>query len=127
MKLASAMVDRALDQFDAEALPDNHPAVSQLNEMFGDHTFFLDVSGLHILEPTAHSEAGAQTWQVVKRASWKDATPSSLMPRNPEPTNIVVTLPHNGPDGADRYHSQRILPHRTDCGDDAPAQSPRVV
>jgi hypothetical protein len=43
MKLASAMVDRALDQFDAEALPDDHPAVSQLNEMFGDHTFFLDV------------------------------------------------------------------------------------
>jgi hypothetical protein len=74
-EISSRNGDRTLDQFDAKALPDNHPAVPQLNELFGDHTFFLDVSGLHILEPTEHSEAGAQTWQVVKLASWKANRP----------------------------------------------------
>jgi hypothetical protein len=100
MKLASAMVDRTLEQFDAEVLPDNHPAVAQLNELFGDHTFFLDVSGLNIVEPTEHSKPSAQTWQVVKLASWKDATRTSLMPHNPEPTDIVIRVPSNGPDEA---------------------------
>jgi hypothetical protein len=100
MKLASAMVDRTLEQFDAEAIPENHPAVPQLNELFGDHTFFLDTSGLHIVEPTDHSEVGAQTWQVVKLASWRDAARTSLAPHSPEPTDIVITLPSNGPDKA---------------------------
>ena len=100
MKLNSAQVEQTLRQFAAQPIPDDHPLVPQLNELFGDHTFFLDASGLHILEPTEHSEAGAQTWQVVKLASWKDATRSSLIPHNPEPTDVVVTLPHNGPDEA---------------------------
>ena len=46
MKLDSTQLDRTLSQFDAEVLPDNHPAVRQLNDLFGDHTFFLDASGL---------------------------------------------------------------------------------
>ncbi len=98
MKLASAMVDRTLEQFDAEPLPENHPAVPQLNELFGDHTFFLDVGGLNIVEPTEHREAGAKTWQVVKLASWGDATRASLTPHSPEPTDIVIRVPSNGPD-----------------------------
>ncbi|MBO0735040.1 MAG: hypothetical protein J2P48_00505 [Alphaproteobacteria bacterium] len=100
MKLASAMVKRTLDQFDAEALPDNHPAQPQLSELFGEHTFFLDANGLNIVEPTESSQAKASTWQVVKLASWKDATQTSLMPHDPEPTDIVFTLPPNGPDEA---------------------------
>jgi hypothetical protein len=51
MKLNSAQVQRTLTQFEAQALPDNHPAVPQLNSLFGDHTFFLDSSGLNVLEP----------------------------------------------------------------------------
>jgi hypothetical protein len=100
MKLASAMVKRTLDQFDAQPLPENHPAVPQLGELFGDHTFFLDANGLNIVEPTKTSQARASTWQVVKLASWKDATHTSLMPHDPEPTDIVFTLPSNGPDEA---------------------------
>ena len=40
MKLNSTLVERALDQFEAQAIPDNHPVVPQLNSLFGDHTFF---------------------------------------------------------------------------------------
>jgi hypothetical protein len=52
MKLNAAQVERALGQFDARALPENHPVVPQLNTLFGDHTFFLDRNGLNVVEPT---------------------------------------------------------------------------
>jgi hypothetical protein len=100
MKLASTIIERTLDQFEAEALPDNHPAVPQLSELFGDHTFFLDANGLNIVEPAESSRAGVQTWKVVKLASWKDATQTSLTSHKPEPTNVVIALPSNGSDEA---------------------------
>jgi hypothetical protein len=74
MKLASAIIERTLDQFEAEALPDNHPAVPQLSELFGDHTFFLDVDGLNIVEPQSLAGGGAdvessQACQLERRHS----------------------------------------------------------
>ena len=39
MKLTSAQVERTMSQFEVQALPDNHPAVPELNELFGEHTF----------------------------------------------------------------------------------------
>lgn len=51
MKLTSAQVERTMSQFEVQALPDNHPAVPELNELFGEHTFLLDSNGLNILEP----------------------------------------------------------------------------
>jgi hypothetical protein len=57
MKLSSALVERTLSQFEARALPDNHPAVAQLHQLFGDHTFYLDRSGLHIVEPARRRKA----------------------------------------------------------------------
>src|SRR4051794_787965 len=35
MKLTSVFVERTLSQFEAEAIPDNHPAVPQLRGLFG--------------------------------------------------------------------------------------------
>lgn len=100
MKLASAMIERTLDQFEAEALPDSHPAVPQLTELFGEHTFFLDANGLNIVEPEESGRAGAQTWKVVKLASWKDGTQTSLTSHKPEPTDVVIAVPSNSSDGA---------------------------
>ena len=48
MKLNAAQVERTLKQFDAQALPDDHPVVPELNSLFGDHTFFLDSDGLNV-------------------------------------------------------------------------------
>lgn len=96
MKLASAMVERTLDQLEAEALPDNHPAVPKLNEFFGDHTFFIGEDGLHIVEPTEPGEAGDATGNVVRVARWNDGTRTSLMPQAPEPTDIVINLGSDG-------------------------------
>ncbi len=92
MKLSNQAVEQTLTQFEAECLPETHPAVAQLNQLFGEHTFFLDGEGLHIVEPTAAADAGAQKGVVVKLASWSDSSRTSLAPHAPEPTDRVVVL-----------------------------------
>jgi hypothetical protein len=89
MKLNSAQVERALSQFDAQALPDSHPVVPQLNRLFGDHTFFLDSSGLNVLEPTG---TDSQIGKIVNLAYWSDENLTNLMPHEPEPTGVIVSL-----------------------------------
>jgi hypothetical protein len=86
MKLNSTQVDRTLSQFHAEVLPDNHPAVRQLTDLFGDHTFFLDGSGLNVLQPAGMPETEVQAGEIVSLASWSDETLTSLTPHEPEPT-----------------------------------------
>jgi hypothetical protein len=92
MKLSSEAVEQTLQQFEAEPLPDNHPAVAQLNQIFGDHTYFLDGAGLHIVELTEATDSGSQQGVVVKLASWSDESRTSLAPHTPEPTNMVIEL-----------------------------------
>jgi hypothetical protein len=93
MKLTSEQVERTLTQLEAQAVPSNHPAVPQLSEMFGDHTFFLDSNGLNIVEPIeAGPSTGAQPAQVVNLANWADETLTRLAPHEPEPTEAIVDL-----------------------------------
>jgi hypothetical protein len=61
MRLNSEMAERALSQFDAQIIPDSHPAVQQLNRLYGDHTFFLDGDGLHIVQALESPERFAST------------------------------------------------------------------
>src|SRR5437016_1000236 len=61
MKLTSAQVERTLTQFRGEAIPDDHPVIPQLNDLFGEHTFFLDSHGLNIVEPAEAAGSGAQS------------------------------------------------------------------
>ena len=92
MKLTSVLVERALAQFEAEPIPDDHPVIPQLRGLFGDHTFFIDENGLNIVEPVASRGAGLQSGQVVNVASWDDDDPPTLTPHEPEPTDIFVVL-----------------------------------
>ena len=92
MKLNSEQVERTLSQFEAHALPEDHPAVAQLNGLFGDHTFFLDNNGLNVLEPAEGGETGSQTGQIVNLANWSDPSLTNLMPHEPEPTGVTVSL-----------------------------------
>ena len=92
MKLTSAQVERTLGQFEAEAIPDDHPVVPQLNDLFGEHTFFLDSNGLNIVEPAEPARAGAQSAKVMNLASWSDANPTDLELHDLEPTDVVITL-----------------------------------
>jgi len=90
MKLNSTQVKQTLSQMNAHVLPDNHPAVGQLTNVFGDHTFFLDENGLKVLEPVETPEAGIRSGEVLSVADWTDATLTSLTPHEPEPTGTVV-------------------------------------
>jgi hypothetical protein len=92
MKLSSVQVERTLSQFQAEAIPDDHPVVPQLNNLFGEHTFFLDGSGLNIVEPAEATRPGTQSAQVVNLANWSNDNPARLEPHEPEPTDTVVVL-----------------------------------
>ena len=92
MKLNSAQVERTLSQFQAEAIPDDHPVVRQLNDLFGEHTFFLDSSGLNIVEPAGTEPTGTQSAKVINLANWSEANPSRLEPHEPEMTDVVVVL-----------------------------------
>jgi hypothetical protein len=100
MKLAAAMVARTLDQYDAKVLPESHPAVVELTKRFGDHTFFIDESGLTIIEPTEADKPSKAVGVVVNLAAWSDAQRSALEPHAPEMTDIVVELGKPGPDAA---------------------------
>jgi hypothetical protein len=92
MKLNSALVERTLNQFEAQAIPEDHPVAAQLSEVFGEHTFFLDGNGLNIVEPTEPMQAGGQTLRVVNLANWSDANRTSLSPHEPEPTDAIIEL-----------------------------------
>jgi hypothetical protein len=90
VKLSTAMVKRTLDQFEALALPENHPAIATLSKVFGEHTFFIDDKGINIVQPAIRYDTGTELGQVVKLASWEDAACTSLKPHEPEPTGVMV-------------------------------------
>lgn len=99
MRLTSSQLERTLTQLEAQAIPDNHPSAVELNRVFGEHTFFLDESGLHIVEPAESNEDGTEAGQVIKLASWQDAGRTRLAAHDPEPSDTIVEL---GSDGAER-------------------------
>jgi hypothetical protein len=92
MRLNDTQVKQTLTQMQAEVLPDNHPATAQLTDLFGDHTFFLDQSGLKVLEPAETPESDVQSSRVVSLADWSDSTLTSLKPHALEPTGTVVVF-----------------------------------
>jgi hypothetical protein len=92
MKLTSSQVEQTLTQFKAEVIPEDHPMVPNLNELFGVHTYFLDGNGLNVVEPNDDTLAGAPVGTVVNVADWSDAHMTRLEPHEPEPTEIVILL-----------------------------------
>jgi hypothetical protein len=80
MKLNPAQLEQTLTQFEALVIPDDHPLVPKLNELFGEHTFLLDSNGLNVVEPNENTEAGAPAGMVVNVASWSDAQMTGLIP-----------------------------------------------
>jgi hypothetical protein len=95
MKLNSAQLERTLGQFEARAIPDDHPLIPQLNDLFGEHTFFLDSHGLNIVEPAEAAGTATQSAQVVNLANWSDDNRAGLELHEPETTDVVITLGFN--------------------------------
>lgn len=101
MKLNTAQVERTVNQLQAQALPDDHPLMPQLNRLYGEHTFFLNSNGLNIVEPAddaldVPAPAISSVGVVVNVANWTDSNPPKLEAHEPEPTDNTVSL---APDG----------------------------
>jgi hypothetical protein len=92
MKLSPENVKQTLDCFESNALPENHPAIPQLSRAFGDHTFFIAETGLHVVEPLKSKDSGSRQGVVVKLARWTDSNRTSLAPQNPETTDVIIQL-----------------------------------
>ena len=92
VKLTSTQIEQTLGQFEAEPIPEDHPMVPQLNEVFGEHTYFVNSDGLIILEPAGSGLVGVQSAKVVNLGEWSDDAPSALELHEPETTDLVVTL-----------------------------------
>jgi hypothetical protein len=92
MKLNSTQVEQTLSQLNAQVLPDDHPAATQLTNVFGNHTFFVDMSGLKVLEPAEAPQTESEAGQVVSLADWSDATLTSLVPHAPELTGEIIVF-----------------------------------
>jgi hypothetical protein len=75
-----AQVQRTLGQFEARVIPDDHPVISQFND-------------LNIVEPVEAAEPAAECAKVVNLASWSDDdSRSGLELHEPAATDILVTL-----------------------------------
>ena len=99
MKLSTPFAHQALRQLEeqntfeeVQLVAESNPAMPQLREVFGDHTFFVDSDGLHILEPAEKPKDGAMVGKLVAVAGWGDAAQTKLAPHEPEPTDVVVVL-----------------------------------
>ena len=91
MKLSAAQIRHAAPQLEAQAIPDNHPAVQELKGLFGDHTFFLGQDGLNVVETGERAGAGGLA-NVVNLANWADKDRTALAPHKPEVTEVVVEI-----------------------------------
>lgn len=92
MRMTSDQIERTLHQLDAEAIPAEHPLVPKLEQIFGEHTYFLDETGLNIVEPLEAQDGDGLLGVVVNLAEWTDETRAGLRPHDPEPTELMVDL-----------------------------------
>src|SRR5438105_2908941 len=92
MKLTPAQIKQTTTQFESQPVPDESRLAPELNRVFGDHTFFLGNSGLHIVDAVEPTEAGAHAGRVVRLATWTDSHHTTLAPHNPEFTDVVIEL-----------------------------------
>ena len=92
MKLSTRQSEQTVSQIGAQILPADHPLVPELTELFGEHTFFLDATGLGILEPDDPAKGSEVTAHVVMLADWADTKRTQLSAHEPEPTEVVVKL-----------------------------------
>ena len=98
MKMNSAQIEQTLQHFQAQAIPAGHPVMSQLERLFGDHTYFLDGKGLNIVEPVNEEQDGGRRAVVVNLADWDNRIEkNSLEPHPPEVTELVIDLEADRP------------------------------
>lgn len=94
MKMSDAQIVKLLHQLEAETIPREHPLMSHLERLYGDHTYFVAGNGLNIVEPV-DADGPTARGVVMNLASWTDATEEYLRPHLPEATEVFVDIAPN--------------------------------
>jgi len=109
MRLSNAQVRDVLNQTEARVVPQDHPVVPQLEQVFGLHTFFLKREGLHVIERgELPSPEGEDPAFLVKVAGWADEAHTNLVPQRAEVAGAVdigpeiADLPAVDPEGEEQ-------------------------
>ena len=91
MKLSSAQIAAVATSTGANPVPEDSPAMDQLKEAVGDHTFYVDQEGLLVLEDT-ETAAGPEELEVVRVGQWADEQRQTMGVIPPQPTGQVIDL-----------------------------------
>lgn len=98
MKLTTAQIQNVVDQVQADPVPEQHPTMPQLQEVFGPHTFFLNAEGLHVVEPSEKTDSGKREGHFIKLASWNDEERTALATHDAQLSGTVEIEPDEEPD-----------------------------
>jgi hypothetical protein len=82
MKLSNEQAQHVADQLSGQAIDEEHPSGQQLKQAAGDHTFFVNNDGLHVVEPRAMP--GGADGAVIKIGSWSEEQEGHLKLHEPE-------------------------------------------
>lgn len=89
MKLSESQIRHVEGQTGATVIPQDHPSLSKLESSFGEHTFFIDDSGLHVWERPSDEETESSKLVGIRLATWKDDKRTALVQHEPAPTQVV--------------------------------------
>ena len=92
MILTVNQLEAAKTALGADPVPTDHPAVPQLQQAFGEHTFYLDARGLLVFEPAQELAEANDPARLFLVAAWADDSRQQLSPVQPQPTDVVVDL-----------------------------------
>ena len=89
MKLNAAQVQQVEEQTGLEVVPESNPVTGKLEEVLGEHSFFLDSEGLSIVEPKEPTDSSGCV--VVKLASWREDR-TQLQTHSPKVLGTTINL-----------------------------------
>ena len=95
MKLTKQQIEAVRIQLNVEPVENDHPVQKELEEAFGQHTFYADPNGLHIIEkaePASVDHDQGDFGVIMQVAVWKGEGQESLESIDPQQVGDVLTL-----------------------------------
>ena len=98
MKLTDQQIADARDTLGVSPLPEDHPVMDQLQQAFGEHTFYLHQEGLSVFADQGEMQIPDGDPRLVLLAAWTNEDKTEL--GAVEPVISDHTLPSGAPDEA---------------------------
>ncbi|NQV85295.1 MAG: hypothetical protein HQ494_15895 [Rhodospirillales bacterium] len=95
MKLTEKQIDSVRKQLSVEPVEGDHPVQQELETAFGEHTFYADPNGLHIIEKAEPAGAGPDQGVfgiIMQIAIWEGEAQESLQSIDPQQIGDIFPL-----------------------------------